>query len=298
MITDNPMLVDAAAAAEPADEEQLSLLRGEVKTLKTSQEEQKNTRSMIAWFTETAPNYHQMTIFFMTSPHEQDAEMRKRSPLLFAAGALMLFVQAATAVSIDMGSKKVSCADGSNLACPASQVCSADALRCEWCGGPDWSNATKMHAAHESASWRCSRSALDGGNATLKQCLSSPDIEAAAFNCPTCVVPVECELPAGKTDWSHLPPMGDRGAGWVVNDWGEFGCPSDCFRMSNRHAKGLREPGLENGEGCFRGCDPRTAWKHGLQGRINWCTVCWDASTGTFDTKNGEGREKAFIDGM
>ena len=161
-----------------------------------------------------------------------------------------------------------------------------------------WSNATEMHAAQAAASWRCSRSALDGGNATLTQCLSSPDIEAAAFNCPTCAVPVECELPAGKADWSYLPPMGDRGDGWVVNDWGQYGCPSDCFRMSNRFAKGLRKPGLENGEGCFRGCDPRTAWQHGFQDRINWCTVCWDDSTGTFDTKNGEGREKAFIDGM
>ena len=290
-VVENPMLAtgttsdlaaavgDGATAAPAAQATLEERLLGMEKQLADHQ----NTRGMIAWFTETTPNWHQMAIFYQTSPHPEDEEMRKRSPLLFAAGCVMLFVQAATAVSIDMGSNSVSCATGTNSACPAHQICNSDALRCQWCGGrEDHSNATAHRMHVEVAGWRCSAAALDSSNASLAQCLLSDHLEAAV-NCPSCVEPTACELPEGTV----LPEYDSR---YVFNDYGQQGCPAECFRAASYH-------GASN-DGCYKGCDPRTAWEHGLQDRINWCTGCWDEATSTFDTANGEGREKAFVDGM
>lgn len=256
-------------------EEQVSLLRAEVKTLKTQQD----TRGMIAWFTETAPNWHQAVVYYMTSPHEEDEEMRRTAPLLFVAGFVMLFVQTATAVSIDMGSNSVSCASGTNSGCPSyDPICNSDALRCQSCSpgnDPEWLGNITLRGKHVDVTrWRCDPRALDGSNSTLKQCINRdhPDVTR---NCPYCVQPTTCALPPGTV----LPEYNEY---IDKNELGAFGCPSDCFRFEGS---------------CVRGCEPVTAWQHGLQDRINVCAGCWDAATNTFDIPDStqSSRERNYI---
>eukprot|EP01051_Picozoa_sp_SAG22_P007687 SAG22_NODE_550_length_9202_cov_30.666484_2_plen_195_part_00 len=58
----------------------------------------------------TAPtNWHQATVYFLTSKAEADAPMRKRAPLMFVAGLLMVIVQTATAYAMMSAMSHAAC---------------------------------------------------------------------------------------------------------------------------------------------------------------------------------------------
>ena len=71
--------------------------------------------SVLARFGAAPTNWHQATIYFLTSTTEEDAAMRKRAPVMFAAGLVMIVVQIIAVYGIIMGMMGPPCI--SNLEC-------------------------------------------------------------------------------------------------------------------------------------------------------------------------------------
>lgn len=85
----------------------------------------------------TAPtNWHQATVYFLTSKAEVDALARKRAPLLFAWGFLMVVLQVVASSGVTLGMIAQSCAH--NEACGEGRYChvppAATRGRCLYCG--------------------------------------------------------------------------------------------------------------------------------------------------------------------
>ena len=75
-------------------------------------------------------------MFFLTSKAEQDAEMRKKAPRMFACGVFMVLFQFLAAASICAGMLFPTCVDSNQ--CPRGQFCLAQperkSGRCMFCG--------------------------------------------------------------------------------------------------------------------------------------------------------------------
>ncbi len=85
----------------------------------------------------TAPtNWHQATVYFLTSKAEVDASARKRAPFFFAWGFLIVVLQILAANGVLLGMAMQSC--GNNEACGGGRYChvppDATRGRCLYCG--------------------------------------------------------------------------------------------------------------------------------------------------------------------
>jgi hypothetical protein len=118
-VTENPL------AASPAHEESMdSRLEARVAEL----EQQLAVRSAaegdglrggaaaaVARLNSAPTNWHQATIYFLTSEAEEDAVMHRRAPLMFAAGLVMVIVQVVAMYGVVMGMMHPPCIN--NLQC-------------------------------------------------------------------------------------------------------------------------------------------------------------------------------------
>ena len=89
-------------------------------------------RSTFAHLTENTPNYHQATVFFLTTDAEQDAEMRAKAPRMFCFGALMIVLQWTAVCGIWIGSSTPSCSIHDQ--CSRGKFCEPTFGRCAFCG--------------------------------------------------------------------------------------------------------------------------------------------------------------------
>ena len=83
-------------------------------------------------------NWHQATIYFMTSTDEEDATMRRRAPLMYATGVVMVVVQIIAMYGVVMGMMAPPCIN--NLQCTETGFYCEVARdgqsgRCRSCGG-------------------------------------------------------------------------------------------------------------------------------------------------------------------
>jgi hypothetical protein len=77
-------------------------------------------------------NYHQCTVYFLTTEAEEDAELRAKAPLLLAGSCVIVVVQCATAMAIYMGNLYPACA--SDDFCEKGEYCNLMNPRCTRCG--------------------------------------------------------------------------------------------------------------------------------------------------------------------
>ena len=63
-------------------------------------------KSVVARLTEAPTNWHQSTVFYLTTKAEQDARLRTRAPLMAAVSFLMVFMQAASISAIIFGRER------------------------------------------------------------------------------------------------------------------------------------------------------------------------------------------------
>ena len=89
-------------------------LTAELRELRRRQDEaaaglESSVRAVAGWLTEASPNWHQATIFFCTTDAPEDAELRKRGPVLFVASCIIVFVQLITLVGVIIGTLARSC---------------------------------------------------------------------------------------------------------------------------------------------------------------------------------------------
>eukprot|EP01052_Picozoa_sp_SAG31_P029800 SAG31_NODE_2997_length_4803_cov_4.274872_1_plen_524_part_00 len=84
----------------------------------------------------TAPtNWHQATIFFLTSKAEQDAVMRKRAPYMYLAGLMMVVLQIGAAYGILLGMLHPACLNNSQCEQAGFYCHTAGSIgRCIACG--------------------------------------------------------------------------------------------------------------------------------------------------------------------
>jgi hypothetical protein len=77
-------------------------------------------------------NYHQCTVYFLTTEAEEDAELRAKAPLLLAGSCVIVVAQCATAMAIFMGNFWPACA--SDDFCEKGEYCNLETTRCNRCG--------------------------------------------------------------------------------------------------------------------------------------------------------------------
>lgn len=103
-------------------------------------------RAVLARLGAASTNWHQATVFFLTSKAEQDAEMRAKAPLVYGAGLLMVLMQFLVSISIWVGMMMPTCMESSQ--CRSGSYCytqgSSNRGRCMFCGSvpplvPYWS---------------------------------------------------------------------------------------------------------------------------------------------------------------
>jgi hypothetical protein len=90
-------------------------------------------KSTMARLTEAPTNWHQATVFYLTTTDPKDTQMRARAPLLFAGSALMVLVQSATALAVAISTLLPSCESSDQ--CEAGLYCQIGfSNRCQFCG--------------------------------------------------------------------------------------------------------------------------------------------------------------------
>ena len=95
-------------------------------------------RSELARLDAAPTNWHQATIYFLTSTDEEDASMRRRAPLMYATGVVMVVVQIIAMYGVVMGMMAPPCIN--NLQCTETGFYCEVARdgqsgRCRSCGG-------------------------------------------------------------------------------------------------------------------------------------------------------------------
>jgi hypothetical protein len=88
--------------------------------------------AMISRLVAATTNYHQCTVYFMTTEAKEDAEMRTKAPLLLAGSCVIVIAQCATVIAIFMGNFYPACASADF--CKDGQTCNLDIKRCTNCG--------------------------------------------------------------------------------------------------------------------------------------------------------------------
>ena len=96
-------------------------------------------KSVVARLTEAPTNWHQSTVFYLTTKAEQDARLRTRAPLMAAVSFLMVFMQAASISAIIFGTVIPAC--DTKTECDKGRFCKAHGEgegdgtnRCSYCG--------------------------------------------------------------------------------------------------------------------------------------------------------------------
>lgn len=87
-------------------------------------------RSVFAFLTEAPTNFHQCTVFFLSS---SDPEERKKAPLLFVGSVLMVLAQCLTSMAVVHGIVYQSCTENENCPMAGDMFCGAE-RRCVFCG--------------------------------------------------------------------------------------------------------------------------------------------------------------------
>ena len=95
-------------------------------------------RSELARIGAAPTNWHQATIYFLTSTDEEDAQMRRRAPLMYVAGVILVVVQIISMYGVVMGMMAPPCIN--NVQCSAAGFYCEVARdgrsgRCQSCGG-------------------------------------------------------------------------------------------------------------------------------------------------------------------
>jgi hypothetical protein len=90
-------------------------------------------RTVFGRLTMAPTNWHQMAIFYLSSPHDEDAELRKHGPVMFAISLVLVLTQCFVIASIGLGAFFKSC--GSNDDCDRGMFCVTGifADRCNYC---------------------------------------------------------------------------------------------------------------------------------------------------------------------
>jgi hypothetical protein len=114
-------------------QQQVALLQARMETLERGGGADAAIRSVFASIGTAPANWHQATGFFLSSEKEVDQAMRKRAPLMFVGGLLIIFFQIIVTGGLFVGSLIPSCQ--SNLQCAhlPGTVCTP-ANRCFHCG--------------------------------------------------------------------------------------------------------------------------------------------------------------------
>lgn len=87
---------------------------------------------MISRLVAADTNWHQCTVYFLTTEAEEDAELRAKAPLLLAGSYVIVVAQCATAMAIWFGTFFPACA--SDDFCEKGEYCNLDTTRCDRCG--------------------------------------------------------------------------------------------------------------------------------------------------------------------
>ena len=90
-------------------------------------------RTVFGRLTMAPTNWHQMAIFSLSSPHEEDAELRRNAPLMCAVSLALVLTQCAVMAAIALGAFIKTC--GSNDDCSRGMFCLTDVFadRCAFC---------------------------------------------------------------------------------------------------------------------------------------------------------------------
>ena len=120
--TPNPLDGSSASPDDAAD----------AKAASEGGEERSITAAVVASLSAAPTNWHQATVYFMTTKAEQDREMRRKAPLMFAAGLAMVVVQIFAICGIARSLTDPPCL--TNMQCTqAGYYCGVEA-KCDPCG--------------------------------------------------------------------------------------------------------------------------------------------------------------------
>lgn len=93
-------------------------------------------RAILASIGSAPTNWHQATVYCLTTKAEEDKEMRRTAPRMFACGVFMVFMQFLAAGSVAAGMLFPTCLDSTQ--CPRGQFCflkpERNFGRCRFCG--------------------------------------------------------------------------------------------------------------------------------------------------------------------
>ena len=88
-VVENPLgAADTPEEMIAAQAEQIAALEQEIASV-----QQGSAAAVLASLSAAPTNWHQATIYFLTTKAERDAGMRKKAPLMFAGGLLMVLLQ-------------------------------------------------------------------------------------------------------------------------------------------------------------------------------------------------------------
>ena len=144
--TDNPVVgdqldVEKAAPAELSLQSVDARLAALEKRDKSGKEELQNAvANVFAQLSEAPTNWHQATIYFMTSTAEEDASMRKLTPPMSLGGLVMVMLQITAAYSVVSGMVHPSCTSNTQCERPGFFCYTAPGKergKCQMCGACD-----------------------------------------------------------------------------------------------------------------------------------------------------------------
>lgn len=117
-----------------AQGEKIAVLEGRL----ASTQQQGNVAVVLASLSAAPTNWHQATIYFLTTKAERDAGMRKKAPLMFAGGLLMVVLQTCAVYGVLAAMLHPSCVSNKQCESRAGFYCfqpqSGGRGNCQMCG--------------------------------------------------------------------------------------------------------------------------------------------------------------------
>eukprot|EP01046_Picozoa_sp_COSAG06_P059018 COSAG06_NODE_12063_length_1427_cov_2.798345_1_plen_291_part_10 len=127
--------LEAHAAGSTSDELSARLLLAAVDERILAQAQDSGSSGLSAMINRLVAantNWHQCTVYCLTTEAEEDAELRAKAPLLLAGSCVIVVLQCATAMAIYVGNFWPACA--SDDFCQKGEYCNLEITRCARCG--------------------------------------------------------------------------------------------------------------------------------------------------------------------